>query len=249
MKKSTDDLVHCESCDTYHVPNCAGDCGDDSLREVVAPPPAIQPPLGVGRPVAPDVGRGLDPRVAKVMRVEAAAYRQRAKGYEDRDPQHFRRIIAELKAQAVAIEGLRNKLEALLPISERTKPESDGRCSAPWLFPEIEEEIRADRSAAAREAAQRVREEKRRAIKHLRGRDISWTINHLLEHGPTTECDLMFAVPEYKADLEGWLVILDLWALWRIGKLWRKSKGMHPAAGAETFLYGVRNVHSQNAEL
>lgn len=54
MKKPTDDLVHCESCDTYHVPNCPGDCGDDSLREVVAPPPAIQPLLGVGRPVAPD---------------------------------------------------------------------------------------------------------------------------------------------------------------------------------------------------
>lgn len=117
-----------------------------------------------------------------------------------------------------------------------------------WLFPAIAAEKREDRCAAAREAAQRVRSEKRKAVEYLRKRDLAWLIDTLVDHGPATEIKLMFAATDDRSLEEAGLVLMDLWSLWRVGKLWRKSRGIHPGSGEETFLYGLRNVHFQNAQ-
>jgi hypothetical protein len=123
--------------------------------------------------------------------------------------------------------------------------------SSAWLFPEIALEIKEERSAAGREAAQRVRQEKRRAIKYLRGRDLRWLIDKLVDDGPATEISLLFAKMDGRVttDTDDWLVLNDLWSLWRVGKLWRKSQGIHFGSGEETFLYGLRGVHEQNTEV
>lgn len=114
-----------------------------------------------------------------------------------------------------------------------------------WLFPEIEQEIRDDRSATARQSAQRVRNEKRKAIEYLRKRDLQWLIDKLVDDGPSTDCGLMFALIDRPIEDIG-AVWVDLWSLWRVGKLWRKSQGIHFGSGEEFFLYGIRGVHPQN---
>lgn len=112
-----------------------------------------------------------------------------------------------------------------------------------WLFPEIEKEIREDRSAAAREASQLVRSEKRRAVEYLRKRDLQWLIDKLVDQGPSTEVRLIRDLIDRPLE-DVCALLVDLWALWRIGKLWRRSQGIHPEAGEESFLYGIRGVHS-----
>lgn len=119
-----------------------------------------------------------------------------------------------------------------------------------WLFPSIAAEKREERSAAAREAVQVVREEKRKAVAWLRKRNLTWLIDKLVDGGPATEISLMFAAANEMSSMEeGAPVLMDVWALWRIGKLWRKSKGRHFGSGEETFLYGLRKVHSQNVQV
>jgi len=44
------------------------------------------------------------------------------------------------------------------------------------LFPEMDKEISDDRKAAKREQVQRARD-------YLKGRDLNWLVNYLLEHG------------------------------------------------------------------
>lgn len=117
-----------------------------------------------------------------------------------------------------------------------------------WLFPAIAAEIKEDRQAAAREAAQRVRQEKRQAVKHLKTRDLTWLIDRLVDGGPATEHMLTIAAMESKGPREGLLTLADLWALWRVGKCWRKSQGIHFGSGEESFVYGLRGVHSQNSD-
>lgn len=108
------------------------------------------------------------------------------------------------------------------------------------LFPEIEKEISDDRKAMRRERAQRGRD-------YLRNRDISWTINQLLEHGPCTEVALMFEVMDEEGSLvKGMAVLVDLYWLWVVGKLWRTSVGIHSGSGEMSFIYGIRKVHPRN---
>lgn len=109
------------------------------------------------------------------------------------------------------------------------------------LFPEMDREIQNDRLAAKREEVQRARD-------YLKGRDLTWLINHLLENGPKTEHALMLEVMDEEfhfkdASRQGMNVLCDVWALWLVKKLWRRSQGIHPGSGEESYLYGVRNVH------
>jgi hypothetical protein len=109
------------------------------------------------------------------------------------------------------------------------------------LFPEIEQEILDDRKAARREEKQRARE-------YLRGRDVSWLINRLLEKGPQTEASLMWERMEEEFHFEDAAkhsseVFSDLWALWKVGKLWRSYVGFHPGAGEKSYQFGIRKVH------
>jgi hypothetical protein len=131
------------------------------------------------------------------------------------------------------------------PTNSAALPPMAGSASS-WLFPEIEQEIRDDRSAVARQAAQRVRNEKRKAVEYLRKRDLQWLIDKLVDDGPSTDCRLMMALINRPLEDIG-TVWVDLWSLWRVGKLWRVSQGIHPGAGEEFFLYGIRGVHPQNA--
>lgn len=114
----------------------------------------------------------------------------------------------------------------------------------PWLFPEIEKEVRSERSAAAREAAQRIRDEKRQAVEHLRGRDLQWLLDYLVDNGPKTEIDVLNkCVEESLHEVFG--KVVDMWALWRIGKLWRLPQGVDLNLGGRYYLYGIRGVHEQ----
>lgn len=107
------------------------------------------------------------------------------------------------------------------------------------LFPEMDRDIRDERKAARREQVQHARH-------FLKGRDFSWLINRLLEKGPKTEHCLALEAMEYHgkdACQRGLDVLLDVYALWRVGKLWRRKLGVHPGSGEEHYLYGVRGVH------
>lgn len=113
------------------------------------------------------------------------------------------------------------------------------------LFPKMEKEILSDRKAERREKAQRARE-------YIRGRDISWLINNLLENGPKTEHQMMTE----KDHLDGYdhlqfiaSLLKDLLALWMVGKLWRISLGIHPGSGEAFYLYGIRKVHNRAEHL
>lgn len=111
----------------------------------------------------------------------------------------------------------------------------------------MEKEIRDDRKAARREEVQRHRE-------WLKGRDLSWLVNYLIEHGPVTEHVAMSAVMEEEYHLKdaskrGMDVLCGLYSLWMVRKLWRRPKGIHPGSGEETYEYGVRGVHAPNSEL
>lgn len=118
----------------------------------------------------------------------------------------------------------------------------------PWLIPEIEQEIRDDRSAIARQAAQRVRKEKRMAVANLRKVPFTKLVDRLLEKGPATEARLLFELFDESTETEArkaYEMLVALWSLWRIGKLWRKSMGIHEGSGEQSFLYGIRKVHPQ----
>lgn len=110
------------------------------------------------------------------------------------------------------------------------------------LFPDMDAEILSDRKAERREARQRARE-------YLAKRDIVWLINQLLDHGPASEHMLMLAAIEDQSNfhlkiVRGMDVLVDLIALWTVGKLWRKPMGIHPGSGDQSYLYGIRGVHS-----
>lgn len=113
------------------------------------------------------------------------------------------------------------------------------------LFPEMDKEISDDRKAEKREQVQRARD-------YLKGRDLNWLVNYLLEHGPRTEHVAMIEAmdEEYHlkdASKQGMNVLCDLYALWLVRKLWRRPMGKHPGSGEESYLYGVRGVHAPNA--
>lgn len=97
------------------------------------------------------------------------------------------------------------------------------------LFPSMEKEILDDRKAARREEVQRARD-------YLRNRDLTWLIDFLLENGPQTEHQVLIAGSTADS-------LFDLIALWMVKKLWRRSVGIHPGSGEESFLYGIRKVH------
>ncbi len=127
-----------------------------------------------------------------------------------------------------------------------------GRNDQQWLIPEVGREVHEERCAAMREAAQRVRQEVRKAREHLKARDLRWIIDKLVDEGPQTECAIMFeqmtggsiATLHYSAERAA-EAFFDLWALWRVGKLWRVSQGIHPGSGEESFLYGIAGVHEK----
>lgn len=109
------------------------------------------------------------------------------------------------------------------------------------LFPDMDREIDSDRKAARRETVQRARD-------YLRGRNLSWLVNQLIERGPATEHMLMVwgMDEEYafeSASKRAFEVIHDLYALWTVRKLWRRKAGIHPGSGEECYLYGIRGVH------
>jgi hypothetical protein len=115
------------------------------------------------------------------------------------------------------------------------------------LFPDMDKEIADDRKAAKREQVQRARD-------HLKGRDLNWLVNYLLEKGPQTEHWMMWEAMEEEYQLKdaskrGMDVLLDLYALWLVRKLWRVKVGIHPGSGEESYKYGVRGVHAPNAKL
>ncbi|MGP1665751.1 MAG: hypothetical protein ACTS5I_07565 [Rhodanobacter sp.] len=105
----------------------------------------------------------------------------------------------------------------------------------------MDQEIRDDRKAARREEVQRHRE-------WLRGRDLGWLMEYLLEHGPVTEHVAMIEAMDEEYDLEkrsrrGLDVLCGLYSLWMVRKLWRRPMGKHPGSGEESYLYGVRGIH------
>lgn len=112
------------------------------------------------------------------------------------------------------------------------------------LFPDMDKEIADDRKAAKREQVQHARA-------YLKGRDLNWLVNYLLEHGPRTEHVAMIEAmdEEYQlkdASKQGMNVLCDLYALWLVKKLWRRKVGIHPGSGEESYEYGVRGVHAPN---
>lgn len=109
------------------------------------------------------------------------------------------------------------------------------------LFPEIDREIRDDRVAAHRERVQQARA-------WLRGKNLSWLINHLLEHGPQTEHALMSVLIDEAPSLgdlatQGMATLNAVYALWLTKKLWRQEVGIHPGSGEMSYIYGIRRVH------
>lgn len=106
------------------------------------------------------------------------------------------------------------------------------------FFPEMDAEIREDRKAARREAVQRARD-------YLRGKDTSWLVNQLLDHGPQREHQLLFKfIEEFGDELEKLSEVEGgLMALWRVRKLWRSSPKFVPEVGEVSYLYGIRKVH------
>lgn len=109
------------------------------------------------------------------------------------------------------------------------------------LFPELDKEIRDDRIASRRERVQQARH-------WLRSHDLSWLIQHLIDHGPKTEHRLMHEVMEEEFMAEaacqrGANVLRALYALWLVKKLWRRETGIHPGSGEMSYLYGIRGVH------
>jgi len=106
----------------------------------------------------------------------------------------------------------------------------------------MDKERSDDRKAAKREQVQRARE-------YLRKRDLAWLINRLLEKGPATQHLLMMEsmVEEYHSKdalRRGLDVLRDVYALHLVRKLWRRKMGIHPGSGEQSYLYGVRGVHS-----
>lgn len=111
------------------------------------------------------------------------------------------------------------------------------------LFPDMEAEIRQDREALRRELAQHARQ-------WLKGRDISWLINRLIEKGPQAEVVLLLDRLEdcYGDNVrDGYDVLTQLHALWLFGKLWKRRIGPHPS-GEVSYLYGIRRVHAAPAQ-
>lgn len=109
------------------------------------------------------------------------------------------------------------------------------------LFPEMDEEIREGRRAERRAQVQLARN-------YLRDRDIVWIVNELLEHGPQTEGELIMRAMDLPARDDTFVhkvaeILFDLYSLWMVGKLWRRSQGTHFGSGEESFLYGIRRVH------
>lgn len=110
------------------------------------------------------------------------------------------------------------------------------------LFPEMDQAIRDDRKAAQREKAQHARA-------WLRGKDLSWLINRLIDEGPETESNLCMELMEEEPDSEKFSkrvleTLIELHSLWTVRKLWRRSVGIHPGSGEESFIYGIRGVHA-----
>lgn len=119
------------------------------------------------------------------------------------------------------------------------------------LFPEMEKERREERTASRREM-----------IQHARGwlakpelkQELSWLANYLMDHGPKTEHELAIAVVESEGERDMALVrsnviLCAVNALWLTKKLWRRHVGVHPGSGCQSYLYGLRNVHSPNIEI
>lgn len=105
----------------------------------------------------------------------------------------------------------------------------------------MEKEIRNDRVAARREQVQQARQ-------WLRGQNLSWLVNHLLEKGPKTECALMMGIMDEEFHCEDFAkrsmnILNAVYALWLVKKLWRAPVGIHPGSGEMSHLYGIRNVH------
>lgn len=113
------------------------------------------------------------------------------------------------------------------------------------LFPEMEAEIREDRKGARREATQRAREA-------LQGEDLSWLINHLMEHGPSNEHEILMRLSDeidlHKVEEYGkhvGAVLTQLVCLHKTGKLWRKYLGIHQGSGCKCYQWGIRKVHKR----
>ena len=105
----------------------------------------------------------------------------------------------------------------------------------------MENEIRDDRKAAKREQVQQARH-------YLRGRDLSWLVNRLIEKGPMTEHMLMWEAMEEEHQLKdapkrGMDAFHCLHALWLVKKLWRRKVGIHTGSGEVSYEYGLRGVH------
>ncbi len=78
-------------------------------------------------------------------------------------------------------------------------------------------------------------------------------VNYLLEKGPQTEHWMMWEAMEEEYQLKdaskrGMDVLLDLYALWLVRKLWRRKMGIHPGSGEDFHIYGVRGVHVQHGK-
>lgn len=75
--------------------------------------------------------------------------------------------------------------------------------------------------------------------------DTTWLVDRLREKGPSAEHSLMIEfgmhLPNDKEAL--WKaadVLGGCYFLWVVGTLWRRSLGIHPGSGVETFLYGIK---------
>lgn len=108
------------------------------------------------------------------------------------------------------------------------------------LFPSDDAAIAQDRMAAARERKQRARD-------RIQKRDIVPLITLLLDQGPMELHQIISELPvsdDFLTRMGDYAdAILDLDALWRVGKLWRRDLGVHPCSGQMMYRFGIRGVH------
>lgn len=111
----------------------------------------------------------------------------------------------------------------------------------------MEQEIRDDRKASRRS-------QKQHARGYLKGRDLKWVFEYLMDHGPSSEHMIMLHAMEEEFHIKEGVtraafVLTDLHCLWMVKKLWRQSLGIHPGSGEQSWMYGIRGVHQRNENI
>lgn len=110
------------------------------------------------------------------------------------------------------------------------------------LFPDMEAELAQDRVAERREAKQLARQ-----YIALHSGFEKFIMNHLKEHGPSVDANMMLAMFELtevgKAEYM-MRVMTTAMAMWRVGILWRREFPNHPS-NERCYTYGIKGTHQR----